>query len=57
MSTTKELLGRNSSDSNLETDNTAVGICRADHATPSIRKSCNFADKRRPFGRQSSLAD
>jgi hypothetical protein len=23
----------------LETENTAVGICRADHATPYIRKS------------------
>jgi hypothetical protein len=36
----------------------AVGICCADHVTPSIRKfGTNFADKWRLLGRYSSLAD
>jgi hypothetical protein len=30
---------------------TAVGICCADHMTPSIRKNWHFADKRRSLGR------
>jgi hypothetical protein len=35
-----------------------VGIHCADHATPSIHKSCHyFANKRRWLGRYSSLAD
>jgi hypothetical protein len=38
VSTTEELLGRNSSGSGLETENTAVGIRHADHVPPSIRK-------------------
>jgi hypothetical protein len=38
VSTIEELLGRKSSGSGLETENTAVGIRRADHAAPSIRK-------------------
>jgi hypothetical protein len=36
VSTTEELLGRKSSGSCLETENTAVGICHADHVAPSI---------------------
>jgi hypothetical protein len=39
LSTIEELLGRNSSDSGPEKENTAVGIRCADYATPSIRKS------------------
>jgi hypothetical protein len=39
MSTTEELLGRNSSSFGVETENMAVGIHCADHATPSTRKS------------------
>jgi hypothetical protein len=39
VSTIEELLGRNNSDSGLETKNTAVGNHCADHATPPIRKS------------------
>jgi hypothetical protein len=38
VSTTEELLGRKSSGSCLETENTAVGIRHADHVAPSIRK-------------------
>jgi hypothetical protein len=37
-----------------KTENTAVEIRCADHATPSTRK--NFADRRRSLGRYSSLA-
>jgi hypothetical protein len=39
VSTTEELLGRNSSGSGLEIKNMTVGIRRADHAIHSIRKS------------------
>jgi hypothetical protein len=39
VSTTEELLGRKSSGSGLETENTPVGIRYADHATPTIPKS------------------
>jgi hypothetical protein len=39
VSTIEELLGRKSSNSGLEINITAVGICYADHVTPSIRKS------------------
>jgi hypothetical protein len=39
VSTTEELLGRKISDYGIEAENTAVGIRRADHATPSIRKT------------------
>jgi hypothetical protein len=39
VSTTQELLGSKSSGSGLETDNTAVGIRRADRAALSIRRS------------------
>jgi hypothetical protein len=38
VSTIVELLGRKSSGSGLETENTAVGIRHADHVAPSIRK-------------------
>jgi hypothetical protein len=43
VSTSEELLGRNGSDSGLETDNTAVGIRCADHTTHSIRKKLALA--------------
>jgi hypothetical protein len=38
VSTTEELLGIKSSGCGLETEITAVGIHRADYATPTIRK-------------------
>jgi hypothetical protein len=38
MSTTEELLGKKSSGSGLEGENTALGIRYADHVAPSIRK-------------------
>jgi hypothetical protein len=37
--TTEELLGRKSSGSVLETENTDVGVRHADHVAPSIRKT------------------
>jgi hypothetical protein len=39
VSTIEQLLGRKSSGSSLEVENTAMGICCTDHATPSSRKS------------------
>jgi hypothetical protein len=39
VSTIEELRGRESSSSSLETENTAIGICHADHMAPSIHKS------------------
>jgi hypothetical protein len=59
VSANEELLGSNSSDCGLETDNTAVGIRHADHVAPSIRKEVgtNFAEKRWSLGRYSSLAN
>jgi hypothetical protein len=45
-------------DSDPEIENTAVGIRRTDHVTPSIIKfGSNFAEKWRSFSRCSSLAD
>jgi hypothetical protein len=54
VSTIEELLGRGSSGSSLEIENTAMGICCADHAT---LVSTNFADKRRSFRPYSSFED
>jgi hypothetical protein len=42
VSTTEELLGRKSSDSGLENENTAVEIRCTDHATPSNLKNCHY---------------
>jgi hypothetical protein len=39
VSTAEELLGRKSSGSGLETENTVVGIRHADHVEPSILES------------------
>jgi hypothetical protein len=59
VNTTEKLLGRNSSGSGLETENTAVGIRNADHVAASIFKKVgtNVSDKQRSLGRYSSLAD
>jgi hypothetical protein len=59
VSTTEELFERKSSGSGLETDITAVGIRRIDHATPLYpqKADTNFADKRRSLGWYSSIAD
>jgi hypothetical protein len=58
VSTIEELLGRKSSGSSLETENTAVEIRHADHVASSIRNfGTDFADKERTLGRYSSLAD
>jgi hypothetical protein len=46
VSTIEKLLGRNSSGSVLETENTAVGIRHADHVTPSIRKKLSLTSPR-----------
>jgi hypothetical protein len=35
----------------------AAGVRHVDHVAPSVRKSCHFADKQRPLGRYSLLAD
>jgi hypothetical protein len=43
VSTTEELLGRNSNGSSLKTENTAVGIRRADQATPSISNTLTLS--------------
>jgi hypothetical protein len=42
VSTTEELLGRNSSGSGLENRESTVGIRHADHVAPSIRKKLSL---------------
>jgi hypothetical protein len=55
VSTIEELLGRKSRGFGLGIENMAVGIRRADYATPLYPQK--LADKRRSLGRYSSLAD
>jgi hypothetical protein len=59
VSTTEELLGRNSSGSGLEIREYGLRIRHVYHVAPSSRKEVgtNFTDKRRSLGRYSSLAD
>jgi hypothetical protein len=59
MSTTEELLGRNSSDSGLETEIAAVGDPpRWPRDIPLSEKvGSNFADKWRPLGRYGLFSD
>jgi hypothetical protein len=56
VSTTEELLDRNVAAPVYKTENTAVGIRPADHATTLYPKKggINFVDKRRSLGRYSS---
>jgi hypothetical protein len=55
---TEELLEWKSSGSGSRKSRlTAVGIRCSDYATPSIRKSCHYADMRRSLGRYNSLTD
>jgi hypothetical protein len=41
LSTIEELLGKKGTGSGLKSENKAVGICRADHGTPSICKDAH----------------
>jgi hypothetical protein len=52
VSTIEELLGRKSSGSGLESENSAVRIRHADHSAPplSAKVGTNFFDNRRPVG-------
>jgi hypothetical protein len=42
VSTVEELLGRKSSCSDLETEDTDIGMCHADHVAPSILKCWHY---------------
>jgi hypothetical protein len=60
VSTIEELLEKKVAAPVYKIEITAVGICHADHVTPSIHKRkfyITFADKWQSLGRYSSLAD